>query len=104
MGSYVGGGALDAVLSRWFGDVSEPVCPAGDRFGRGSLAAGTAMGSAGTGTDCSGSRFFQAVSENCVRMCRGPAIGQHLFQVRIVCVQAEEKVADVGPGFDPMAF
>jgi hypothetical protein len=40
---------------------------------------GPAMGSAGTGADCFGARFFQAMSENRLGMRRRPAVGQHLF-------------------------
>ena len=61
----------------------------GQEIGRGSLATGAAMGSAGTGADGSGSGFFQAMDEDRLGMCRGPAVGQHFFQTRVVRVQAE---------------
>ena len=51
--------------------------------------AGAAMGPAGTGADCFGARFFQAMGKDCLRMGCGPAVGQHFFQVRGVRVQAE---------------
>jgi hypothetical protein len=37
-------------------------------------------------------------------MGRGPAVGQHLVQPRIVRMQAEEKVAHVTPWLDPMTL
>ena len=66
--------------------------------------AGAAMGGAGWGTDCFGARFFQAMSEDRLGMGCGPVVGQHLFEVRVVRIQTEEKIADVGPGLDVMTF
>jgi hypothetical protein len=47
------------------------------------------MGSAGSGTDRFGARFFQAMVEDRLGMCGGPAVGQHFFQTRVVGVQTE---------------
>ena len=44
------------------------------------------------------------VGENGLVMCGGPAVGQHLFQPRIVRMQAEEKFAYALPGLDAMAI
>ncbi len=51
--------------------------------------AGTAMGPTSTGAGGSGSGFVQSMSENRLGMGRGPAVGQHLFQTRVIRVQAE---------------
>ncbi len=37
-------------------------------------------------------------------MRRGPAVGQHLFQTLVICVEAEQKVVNVGPGLDAMTL
>ena len=44
------------------------------------------------------------MGENGLGMRRGPAVGQHLVQSRIVRVQAEEEFTYVAPWLDPMAF
>jgi hypothetical protein len=44
------------------------------------------------------------MGEDGLGVCRGPAVGQHLIQSRIVRMQAEEKVAYVTPGLDPMTL
>ena len=62
------------------------------REGPGSLAVGAAMGAAGLGAGGFGSGFLQPMGEDGLGMRRGPAVGQHLVQPRIVCMQAEEKV------------
>lgn len=37
-------------------------------------------------------------------MIRGPVIGAHLIEMRILSVQPQEKFSQVGPGLDPMPF
>jgi hypothetical protein len=37
-------------------------------------------------------------------MRRGPAVRQHLFQTRVICIQAEQQVPDVGPRLDAMTL
>ena len=51
--------------------------------------AGTAMGPAGAGAGGSGSGFVEAMAEDRLGMCRGPAVGQHCFQTRVIRIQAE---------------
>ena len=65
---------------------------------------GTAMSAAGSGASGFGSGLVEAVGENGLGMRRRPAVRQHLFQLWIVRMQAKEKFAYVGPGFDAMAF
>ena len=62
------------------------------------------MGPTLKGAGGSGSGFFQPVGENRLGMCCGPAAGQHLLQTRVVCIEAEQKVAHVDPGFDPVTL
>ena len=70
----------------------------------GSLAAGAAMSPAGLGTGGFGSGFVEPMGGDGLGMRRGPAVGQHLLQPRIVRMQAEEKVPHVRPWLDPMAL
>ena len=51
-----------------------------------------------------GSGLVEPMGEDGLGVCRGPAVGQHLVQSRIVRMQAEEKVAYVTPGLDPMTL
>ncbi len=37
-------------------------------------------------------------------MLDGPTIGKHLFQPRVVGVESQQEVPDVGPRFQAMAF
>jgi len=69
-----------------------------------SAGAGTAISPTGTGASRFGTGFVEPVGENGLGMRRRPAVGQHLFQLWIVRMQAKEKFAYVGPGFDAMAF
>ena len=62
------------------------------------------MGSASAGPHSLGSGFFQLVVENRLRMRRGPSVRQHLFQMRILCVEPQEKIADVSPGINAMTL
>jgi len=62
------------------------------------------MSPAGPGAGGFGSGFFEPMRENRLGMRRRPAIGQHLFQAQVVRVQAEQEVADVDPGLDPMTL
>ena len=82
---------LDVVRESGFSASQHPSVDREDQraTGRALFLAGTAVSPAGAGTDGSGSGFFQAMSENRVRMRRGPTVGQHLFQVWGVRVQAE---------------
>ncbi len=75
-----------------------------DRGEPASRAAGAAMGSAGLSTGGFGSGFVEPMGEDGLGMRRGPAVGQHLLQPRIVRMQAEEKVPHVRPRLDPMAL
>jgi hypothetical protein len=66
--------------------------------------AGTPMGPTGAGAGGFGSGLFESMGENRLGMCRGPAVGQHLLQTQVIRMQAEQKVADVDPGLDPMTL
>jgi hypothetical protein len=44
------------------------------------------------------------MGEDCLRMRRGPAVGQHFVQPRVVRMQAEKKFAYIAPWLDPMTF
>ena len=68
------------------------------------MGAGAAMSTAGSGTSGPGSGFVEPMGEDGLGMCRSPAVRQHLIQARIVRMQAEEKVAYVTPGLDPMTL
>ncbi len=68
------------------------------------FGAGAAMSSTGSGASGFGSGFFESMGENRLGMCRGPTVGQHLFQSQVVRVQAEEKVANVDPRLDAMTL
>ena len=37
-------------------------------------------------------------------MRRGPAIRQHLLQGQVICMEAEQKIADVSPWLDAMTL
>ncbi len=37
-------------------------------------------------------------------MCRGPAVRQHLLQTHVICMEAEQKIADVSPRLDTMTL
>jgi len=62
------------------------------------------MGSAAASASRFGSGFFEPVSEDRLGMCCGPAVGQHLFQTRIIRVDAEQKLADVDSRLDPVTL
>ncbi len=61
-----------------------------DHGKRGSLGVGAAMGMAGSGASGFGSGFVEPMGEDSPGMRRGPAVGQHLFQSRIIRMQPEE--------------
>ena len=65
---------------------------------------GAAMSPAGSGASGFGSGFVEPMGEDGLGMRRGPAVGQHLIQPRIVRMQAEEKVAYIAPRLDPMTL
>ena len=69
-----------------------------------SLAVGAAMSTAGSGASGFGSGFIEPVVEDCLRMRRGPAVGQHLVQPRIVRMHAKEKFTYIAPWLDPMTL
>ena len=71
--------------------VTDPATGRGDNEpgGMALFLAGSAMGSAGTGADRFGTRFFQAMGEDRFGVRRGPAVGQHFFHIRVVRMQAE---------------
>ena len=48
--------------------------------------------------------FLEPMTEDRLGMRRGPAVGKHLLQTRVVRVQAEQEIMDVGPGIDAMTF
>ena len=66
----------------WRGDGRERL------FGEGSTV-GSTVGPTLTGAGGFGSGFFEPMSENRLGMCRGPAVGQHFFQTRVIRIQAE---------------
>ena len=68
------------------------------------LWTGAAIGPAGSGTSGFGSGFIQPVGEDGFGMCCGPAVGQHLLQPLVICMEAEQEVADVDPGLDAMTL
>ena len=70
----------------------------------GFLGVGTAMSPTGLGTSGFGSGLVEPMGEDGLGMRRSPAVGQHLIQSRIVRMQAEEKVAYIAPGLDPMTL
>ena len=80
-----------ARLSSATAALTDPATGRGDNEpgGMALFLAGSAMGSAGTGADRFGTRFFQAMREDRFGMRRGPAVGQHFFQIRVVRMQAE---------------
>ena len=62
------------------------------------------MGAAGSGTSGFGSGFIEPMGEDGLGMRRGPAVGQHLVQPRIVRVQSKEKFAYVAPRLNAMTL
>ena len=62
------------------------------------------MGSTPLGAGRFGSGFFESMREDRLGMRCGPAVGQHLLQTQVVGMQAEKKVTDVAPRFDPMTL
>ncbi len=69
-----------------------------------SPSAGAVMSTACSNASGFGSGLVEPTGENSVGMCRGPVVGQHLIQPRVIRVQAEENRADVTPRLDPMAL
>ena len=61
--------------------VTDPSTGRGDNEppGVALFLAGSTMGSAGASAGGSGSGFVQAMGEDRLGMCRGPAVGQHFF-------------------------
>ena len=62
------------------------------------------MSATGSGASGFGSGFVEPMGEDGLGVCRGPAVGQHLIQPRIVRMQAEEEFAYIAPWLDPMAL
>ena len=62
------------------------------------------MGPTCSGASRLGSGFVEPMGEDGLGMRCGPAIGQHLIQPRVVCMQAKEKVPYVAPRLDPMTL
>jgi hypothetical protein len=56
----------------------------GDRGKLGLLWVGATVSATGSGADGLGAGFVKPMGEDCLRMCGGPAVGQHLIQPRIV--------------------
>ena len=48
--------------------------------------------------------FFEPVGEHGFGVMGGPLVGQHLVETRIVVVQAEQQLAQVGPRLDPVTL
>ena len=44
------------------------------------------------------------MAENRFRMRSGPAVWEHFFQARIVCMEAEKQVADIDPRLNAMTL
>jgi len=65
---------------------------------------GAAMSPTCSGASRLGSGLVESMGEDRLGMSRGPAVGQHLIQPRIVCMQAEEKVTDIAPWLEPMTL
>mgnify|MGYP002392898650 CR=1 FL=1 len=61
---------------------------------------GAAMSAAGLSAGGFGSGFVEPMGEDCLGMRRSPAVGQHLFELRVFCVKSQQEIMDVGPGFD----
>ena len=68
------------------------------------LVAGAAVSPSRPCASGFGSGFVEPMGEDCLGMCRSPAVGQHLFQSPVICMQAEQKVAYVAPRLDPMTL
>ena len=51
-----------------------------------------------------GSRFVQPMAENRLGMGGSPAVWQHFFQARIICMEAEKQVADIDPRLNAMTL
>jgi hypothetical protein len=62
------------------------------------------MSPARASADRLGSRFFQPVIENRFGMGSGPAVWQQLFQMLIIGMEADKKIADVGPRLNTMTL
>ena len=62
------------------------------------------MSPACSGASGFGSGFVEPMGKDGLGMRRGPAVGQHLFQTRVVRMQAEEKFAYIAPRLDPMTL
>ena len=48
--------------------------------------------------------FFQAIRQDRFGMVCRPPIGEHRVKTDIVCVQTQEKFADIGPRLNPMTL
>jgi hypothetical protein len=49
-------------------------------------------------------RFFQAIRKYVLGVSGGPAIGQHLIELRFICMDPHEKFTQVDPWLDPMSL
>ena len=48
--------------------------------------------------------FFEPIGEHGFGVIGGPLVGQHLVETRIVVVQAQQQLAQVGPRFDAVTL
>ena len=62
------------------------------------------MGSSTTGAGGFGSGFVQSMGEDRLGVGRGPAVGKHLFQTRVIGMEAKQELTDVAPRLDPMTL
>ncbi|HEY4311545.1 MAG TPA: hypothetical protein VGN12_19015 [Pirellulales bacterium] len=53
---------------------------------------------------CLAAGFFEPIGEHGFGVIGGPLVGQHLVETRIVVVQAEQQLTQIGPGLDPMSL
>jgi len=51
-----------------------------------------------------GARFVETVGQDRLRVLRRPTIRKHVFQPRVLRMETQQQVPDVGPRFQPMAF
>ena len=49
-------------------------------------------------------RFFQAIRKHVLGVSGGPTIGQHLIELRFICMEPHEKFTQVDPWLDPMSL
>ena len=47
---------------------------------------------------------MQPMAENRLGMRSGPAVWEHFFQARIICMEAKKQIADIDPRLNAMAL